>query len=102
MKIRGLLMTGVVLLLVTAVFGCQRQQPKESVSAASYKVFTPAGVMPSKTAAKMIDTVELLESYPQGNIAEFTGGSWAIAVKNLTTGYTYYYDSSNTFLGRRK
>lgn len=102
MKSHGLLAAKVILLLAMTVAGCQRQKPEGWASSVGYGVVTPAGVITSQAAVKIIDTVALLESRPEQEIVEFSQGLWAIAVKNLKTGYTYYYDSGNTFLGRKQ
>jgi len=102
MKIHGFLVISGVLLLSISSVGCQRQQSKEDASSATYEVIAAAGTVTPSATTKMIDTLALLERQPEEAVAEFTQGPWAVAVRNLKTGYTYYYDSDNTFLGRRK
>jgi hypothetical protein len=94
-------------LTVLAMFifaACQSEVPGEKVAAGgnSYEVISRQENIPQEEASLMVDVVALLESRPESEISEFTSGPWAVAVKNLDSGYTYYYDSSNNFLGRKK
>ena len=107
MKIRGLLLGVVCLLFVVAISACQQQEPRQAdsqvakeVAVAKYEVTTPVGAVAQEAAVKMIDTVAVLEGNPD-DMVEFVDGPWAVAVKNLKTGCTYYYDSGNNFLGRK-
>jgi len=43
-----------------------------------------------------------IQSQLDDEIKEFSGSSWAIAVRNIKSDYLYYYDSNNNFLGRSK
>ncbi|MBP7088307.1 MAG: hypothetical protein KBB01_03305 [Candidatus Omnitrophica bacterium] len=52
--------------------------------------------------AKFIDVVSVMESHKDNDIIEYSGSSWTVAVRNLETGDTYYFDSANNFIGRKK
>ena len=51
---------------------------------------------------KIVDLAALLQDHMDDEIKEFSGSSWAIAVRNIKSDYLYYYDSNNNFLGRSK
>jgi ABC-type Fe3+-hydroxamate transport system substrate-binding protein len=93
----------VIILIGFSFISCQRNAPleEEVQIKSSYEVLVNDKNPPQMQAVKMVDVVALLESEPESGIIEFSGGPWSIAVKNLDTGYTYYYDSSNNFLGRK-
>ena len=99
------------LLFIAAFMGfslsaCQNQPAPETKTVVSpistYEVMAKDKTVEPAQAKQMIDVVALLENQDPDNIAEFGGGLWSIAVKNLATQYTYYYDSANNFLGRKK
>ena len=81
----------IFLLLSIIIFGCGQRQCQISSSKGLKEVDTK----------KMVDVTLLLEEFNEDAIIEFTAGQWAISVRNLKTGQTYYYDSSNNFLGRK-
>ena len=80
-------------LLLLFLVACQQEQ---------FQITTRSPEKKALDEQKMIDTTAVLENYEEGNIPEFKGGYWAIAVHSLKTGYTYYYDSNNKFLGRER
>ena len=91
----------IIFSVALSFLACQQSQTtSESVlEAASYEVVKSVA---TQEAVQMIDVVATLEGQLDSDVKEFSSGAWAIAVKNLNTGYTYYYDSSNNFLGRKK
>jgi len=88
MRLRAVL----ILLSFVLLIGCQK------------KAFEIIGMDEPKKAEgkKMIDVTTVLEEHGGKKIPTFEGGGWAIAVRSLKSGYTYYYDSNNNFLGRKK
>ena len=88
-------MRRVIILVIGSllILACQKE---------SYQVVTNPNKTGSVNAKDIIDITATLEGYGEDNIPEFSGGSWAIAVGNPRTGYIYYYDASNKFLGREK
>jgi hypothetical protein len=87
------LVYSLILLLAVFSISCRQEKPYQLTVSKEPRVISEG---------KVIDVTAILEEYGGKKIAEFEGGSWAVAVRSLKSGYTYYYDSSNNFLGRSK
>ncbi|UCG35558.1 MAG: hypothetical protein JSW17_01810 [Candidatus Omnitrophota bacterium] len=84
-----------ILLILLSIFpfSCQQKQ---------FQVTTIKEQVKNFSEGKIIDVTAVFDKYSKKEIPEFTEGNWAIAVHSYKTGYTYYYDNNNRFLGRKK
>ena len=85
-----------ILLVFLSFFpaGCKQKQQEQ------YRVTTFREQVQNFNEGKIIDVTAVFDKYKE--IPEFTQGTWTIAVYSYKTGYTYYYDRDNKFLGRKK
>lgn len=82
-----------LVLLSILPFGCQQKQ---------YQIVTIKEQVKNFNEGKIIDTTAVLDKYSKKDIPEFGEGHWTVAVYSYKTGYMYYYDNRNSFLGRKK
>jgi len=87
-----------ILLVFLSFFpvGCQQKQQEQ------YQVTTIKEQIKNFNEGKIIDVTAVFDKYSKKEIPEFTQGTWTVAVYSYKTGYTYYYDNNNRFLGRKK